>query len=149
VGDEPVGGATVLDVPGDRMSARQLYDVLRLRAEVFVVEQDCPYLDLDGADLDPTTRHLWIEASAGGPLATARVVDEGGAWRVGRVVTRPEARGSGLAARLVEHALATTGRPVLLSAQSHLAAWYADFGFVVDGPEFLEDGIPHTPMRLV
>jgi ElaA protein len=148
VGDERAGGAAVLDGSGDRLSARQLYDLLRLRAEVFVVEQDCPYLDLDGADLDPTTRHLWIEGPAGEPLATARVIEEPGLWRLGRVVTRAEARGAGLAARLVEHALATTGRPVLLSAQSHLAGWYADFGFVVDGPEFLEDGIPHTPMRL-
>lgn len=148
MGEERADRPAVLDVAGDRMTARQLYDVLRLRAAVFVVEQDCPYLDPDGADLDPTTRHLWIEGSTGEPVATARVIEEGGAWRVGRVVTRADARRSGLAARLVEHALATTGRPVVLSAQSHLAGWYADLGFVVDGPEFLEDGIPHIPMRL-
>jgi ElaA protein len=79
----------------------------------------------------------------------ARVVDDGEVWRVGRVVLAREARGRGLADRLVTTALADcVGRDVVLDAQTPLVDWYATFGFVVAGEEFLEDGIPHVPMRL-
>jgi ElaA protein len=123
------------------------YRLWALRSRVFVVEQDCPYLDLDGRDLEPSARHWWVEQD-GVPVATLRVLDEGDAWRIGRVVTDAGWRGRGLAARLVEAVLAGAGeRPVVLDAQSHLVDWYAGMGFVPDGRGFLEDGIPHTPMR--
>ena len=140
--DLRVRSAGFADLPTDTA-----YRLWALRSEVFVVEQDCPYLDLDGRDLEPTTRHLWIEAD-GVPVATLRVLDEGDAWRIGRVATAGAQRGRGLAAALMRAALAEcVGRPIVLDAQSHLVVWYAGFGFAPSGPGFLDDGIPHTPMR--
>jgi ElaA protein len=124
------------------------YRLWALRSEVFVVEQAAAYLDLDGRDVEPGTRHLWVEAE-GVPVATLRVLDDGDVWRIGRVATAGAQRGRGLAATLMRSALEEcVGRPVVLDAQSHLTGWYAAFGFVVDGAEYVdEDGIPHTPMR--
>jgi ElaA protein len=123
-----------------------LYGILRLRAEVFVVEQACAYLDLDGRDLESTTRQLWFEDDAGTVIATARVLDDADTRRIGRIATHPDHRGEGLAGQLVEHFLASSLGPWRLDAQSYLVEWYARFGFAVDGPEYLEDGILHVPM---
>jgi ElaA protein len=124
-----------------------LYRLLRLRVDVFVVEQQCAYPDLDGRDLEAGTLHGWIEDVAG-PVAYVRLLFEPGATRIGRVATAPAHRGSGLAARLVEAALARSVGPVVLDAQSRLCEWYRRYGFVATGPEYLDDGIPHVPMRL-
>jgi ElaA protein len=130
------------------LSARELHDLVRLRIDVFVVEQDCPYSDLDGRDLEPETEHCWIEV-AGATASYLRVLrDPDGGWRLGRVVTDPAHRGRALAGTLITAVLPTIGRPVVLHAQAHLSAWYERFGFVVEGAEFLEDGIPHVPMVL-
>ena len=116
---------------------------------MFVVEQACVYLDADGRDLEPTASQLWTEAS-GDVVATLRLLrDPSGEWRIGRVATAASSRGRGLAAALMTRALEIADGPVVLNAQAHLAAWYGRFGFVVDGPEFDEDGIPHVPMRRV
>ncbi len=137
--------------PFDALTVAELYGILRLRSEVFVVEQECAYLDIDGRDTEPSTLHLWAEAHQ--PLhgatvsAYLRVLDDGDARRIGRVVTDAEARGSGLAARLVQCALNATEGPWVLDAQSHLTAWYERFGFVAAGDEYIEDGIPHVPMH--
>jgi ElaA protein len=138
----------IVGVPFAQLDATTAYAVWRLRQDVFVVEQECPYPDLDGRDDEPGTRHVVLDD--GGPvLGYARVLDDGDTWRIGRVVLAPQARGRGLADAVMDTALQlSTGRDVVLDAQSPLAAWYATFGFEVDGPEFLEDGIPHTPMRL-
>ena len=131
----------------EELDAHTAYRLWALRSQVFVVEQDCPYLDLDGRDSEPSARHLWVEAD-GVPVSTLRVLEDGTAVRVGRVATAESARGRGLAARLVRAALDLAGeRDVVLDTQSHLADWYAGFGFVPDGRGFVEDGIPHTPMR--
>ena len=127
-----------------------LYALLRLRVDVFVVEQDCAYPELDGRDTDPRTRHFWT-ADGSGPSAYLRVLVEDGpspSYRIGRVCTRADARGSGRAAVLLRAALQHTGAGVVvLDAQSHLTGWYETFGFVVDGAEFTEDDVVHTPMR--
>jgi ElaA protein len=126
-----------------------LYRLLRLRTDVFVVEQECPYPELDGRDAEPGTLHLWVEVG-GEPVATLRVLEEdgGAAYRVGRVATRRAHRGRGYAAALVSEALRRTGdAPVDIDAQTYLERWYARFGFRRTGPDFLEDGIPHLPMR--
>ena len=124
-----------------------LYGILALRAEVFVVEQACVYLDPDGRDLEAGCRQVWIEDD-GDVVAALRVLAEpGGGMRIGRVVTAPAARGRGLARALVEHVLASHPGPWVLGAQSHLAGWYGDFGFEVCGDEYVDDGIPHVPMR--
>jgi ElaA protein len=135
-------------VSGPDLSLRALYALLILRSEVFVVEQDCPYLDADGRDLDIGTVHLWFDDDDA-VVAYLRVLTEPeGGTRIGRVVTAATHRGRRLAGRLLDEALATAERPVVLAAQSHLTALYQRHGFMTDGPEFLEDDIPHTPMRL-
>lgn len=131
------------------LPAATLYGLLRLRSEVFVVEQECLYLDLDGRDLEPGCRQLWIEDDDGGVVATARIIDEGDARRIGRVATHSDHRGRGLARLLVEHALIASASPWVLDAQSHLAEWYRELGFEVAGEEFVEDGIPHVRMQRV
>ena len=124
-----------------------LYAILKLRSEVFVVEQECVYLDLDGRDGEPGARHLWIERD-GEIRAYLRILDDGAHQRIGRVVTAKAARGAGLAGRLIEEALTVVGnRAGALEAQAHLVGFYAKYGFQQTGPEYLEDGIPHIPMR--
>lgn len=124
------------------------YRLWALRSEVFVVEQDCPYLDLDGRDLEPGTRHVWAAGESGEPVAVLRVLGDGEVWRIGRVAVALGVRGSGVGGALVRAAVALcTDRPVVLDAQAHLVDWYAGFGFVVAGSGFVEDGIPHVPMR--
>ena len=138
----------VLEALAPAIDAASLYGILQLRAEVFVVEQDCVYLDPDGRDLEPTTRHLWIEDD-GHVVSCLRVLAEAdGGSSIGRVATTPAQRSRGLAAALVKEALVDAPRPVHLNAQTYLVDWYARFGFEVSGDPFLEDGIPHTPMVL-
>ena len=131
----------------EELTPADLYAILRLRADVFVVEQECAYLDPDGRDCEPTARHVWIaEPDGQGVLAYLRVLDDGDVRRIGRVVTKPAHRSAGHAARLMEHALAASAGPWVLDAQSYLVRWYGRFGFSPSGAEYLEDGIPHTPM---
>lgn len=135
-------------VHGNDLTAGQAYGLLRLRAAVFVVEQECPYQDLDGRDLAADTLHLW-EGPDGEPQACVRVLRESPTCaRIGRVCVAPTARRAGLATVLMRRALTEIGtQDCVLDAQSYLAEWYRTFGFEPTGPEFLEDGIPHTPMR--
>jgi ElaA protein len=130
------------------LDARTFHDLLKLRIDVFVVEQHCPYPELDGRDVEPGTRHLWW-TDDGAPVAYLRILaDPGGVARIGRVVVAPQARGGGQAGRLMAAALDLVGdRPCVLEAQSHLVGFYSRYGFAVSGPEYVEDGIPHTPMH--
>ncbi|MFC4021871.1 GNAT family N-acetyltransferase [Micromonospora sp. GCM10011542] len=130
------------------LDTRTFHDLLKLRIDVFVVEQNCPYRELDGRDVEPGTRHLWL-TDGGAPLAYLRILaDPDGTARIGRVVVDPAARGGGHAGRLITAALEVVGnRPCVLEAQSHLVAFYGRHGFAVSGAEYVEDGIPHTPMR--
>lgn len=137
----------------DELAPLDAYAVWRLRQDVFVLEQECLYADLDGRDTEPGTLHVLLHDDEGRLVGYCRVLDdEGGVaavWRIGRVLLARTARGRGLADPLIRRALAECrGRDVVLAAQSPLVAWYATFGFAVDGPAFTEDGIPHTPMRL-
>jgi len=150
----------------DMMTA---YRILRLRVDVFVVEQECPYPELDGRDLEPGTRWVWAESQEAESVeaefgkaesakarsgtevtGTLRILREpGGTVRIGRVVTSKAARSSGVGALLMNRALELVGPgvPLALDAQAHLEGWYARFGFARCGDTFLEDGIPHVPMR--
>jgi ElaA protein len=140
---------TVREALTASLDAHTLYRILQLRVDVFVVEQSCPYRDLDGRDLDPDTRQFWAE-SDGNVAATLRVLgDSDGRVRIGRVATGEPFRGRGLAAALMAAALAgTEPSDVVLNAQTYLSGWYERFGFRPAGPEFVEDGIPHVPMLL-
>ncbi|HKR52097.1 MAG TPA: GNAT family N-acetyltransferase [Pseudonocardiaceae bacterium] len=133
------------------LSTAMIYALLRLRVEVFVVEQGCAYQDLDGHDLDQTTRHYWLApyGAIEDAQATLRLLEPTeGRFRIGRVCAAPSARARGGIRRLLEAALAEVGdAPCVLDAQAHLVGLYTRFGFVVAGAEFTEDGIVHVPMH--
>jgi ElaA protein len=132
----------------DELDPRTAYLLWQLRERVFVVEQECPYLDLDGRDLEPGTRHLWAEED-GRPVAYLRLLEDAEGMRIGRVLVDVGHRGRGLAQQLMKAALdVVEGRPCRLDAQSYLVGWYRGLGFEPCGDEFVEDGIPHVPMRL-
>jgi ElaA protein len=135
---------------GDR-GVQPLYDALALRCRVFILEQG-PYLDPDG--LDAHAWHLLGRDEAGTPVACLRVVDSGHEFEepsIGRVVTAPEARGTGMGRALMEEGLrrcahAWPGRGVRISAQARLERFYRSLGFELASAEYLEDGIPHVEM---
>lgn len=133
------------------LDAATLYELLKLRVEVFVVEQAIPYPELDGRDLLAETRHFWLETSTGEVISTLRLMEEhpGGqkGFRIGRVCTKRDARGHGHSTRLLQAALAEVGDyPCRIDSQTYLADMYARLGFIRDGEEFMQDGIPHVPM---
>lgn len=132
----------------EELSARTFHDMVRLRVDVFIVEQACSYRELDGRDVLPSTEHLWVEVDGDVVSYLRMYPGEDGATWIGRVVTAPEHRGCGLGGELMRHALERAIGPVRISAQSRLAPWYAGFGFQACGAEFLEDGMPHIPMLL-
>lgn len=136
----------------DDLGVHALHDALALRCRVFILEQG-PYQDPDSAD-----KHAWhlLGYGAAGALhACLRVVDPGVKYpepAIGRVVTAPEVRGSGVGSALMREGLARCravwpGKAVRISAQAHLQGFYGALGFVSDSPEYLEDGIPHIEMR--
>ena len=136
------------------LGKEQLYAILKLRAEVFIVEQQCAYQDVDGQDLEGDTCHLM--AWDGNQLvAYLRLLDpelQGGDVVIGRVIIAPHARGAGLGHTLMDQALEQIEErwpqtPIYLSAQTHLQGYYGRYGFVVAGEEYVEDGIPHIGMR--
>ena len=124
------------------------YAVWRLRQDVFVVEQDCPYPDLDGRDDEPGTRHVLL-LEGDDLLGYARVLDDQDVWRIGRVVLARSARGRGLADHVMGTALRGLPRPRRRPRRPVTAGRLVRRLRVrAHGDEFLEDGIPHTPMRL-
>jgi ElaA protein len=133
------------------LDAATMYELLKLRVEVFVVEQATPYPELDGRDLLAETRHFWLEGSDGKVICTLRLMEEhpGGekVFRIGRVCTKRSERGHGHTNRLMQAALAEVGDyPCRINAQTYLEEMYVKHGFARDGGEFLDDGIPHVPM---
>ena len=131
----------------DELEARTAYRLWQLRESVFVVEQACAYQELDGRDLEPGTLHVWVARDAR-PAAYLRILRDGTEVRIGRVLVAAPARGERLAESLMRRALEVIGdQDSTLDAQSYLADWYTRFGFSVAGAEFVEDGIPHVPMR--
>ncbi|QDH71202.1 GNAT family N-acetyltransferase [Marilutibacter alkalisoli] len=141
------------------LSADHLYDLLRLRSEVFVVEQDCAYLDIDGKDRHPEAWHLLGLAPDGSLVAYLRIMPPGlghgsgdfAEPSIGRVVTAPGWRGKGLGDPLLREGIALAerewpGTPIRLGAQSHLQHYYARHGFVPASEPYVEDGIPHVEM---
>ncbi|GAA3006138.1 GNAT family N-acetyltransferase [Actinokineospora diospyrosa] len=135
-------------VPGPALTPVDLYALLRLRVDVFVVEQECPYPELDGRDLLPDTVHVWWQPESV-PLACLRVLGApGGERRIGRVCTAADARGTGLGSHLMTAALEIVGADEsVLDAQLHAQSLYARHGYEVEGEPFDEDGILHVRMR--
>ena len=134
--------------PGDQITVHELHAVLKLRIDVFVVEQECAYPEIDGRDLAPTTLHGFVLDDDGEVVANVRLLRDERPARIGRVATRADHRGAALAERLLEAAHVRAGpEGSVLDAQTYLVAWYERLGWVVSGVEFIEDGIPHTPME--
>jgi len=137
----------------DELTVRQLYDMLALRSQVFVVEQNCVFLDIDG--LDPQTLHLLGTGDDGALKAYARLIPPGLKAPdavIGRVVTSPAVRGGGTGRVLMAEAVAQCerlwpGHAITLHAQAHLERFYGSFGFMPVGDQYIEDGIPHIEMR--
>ncbi len=145
-----VNDIAIHDAHAAELDAVTLYRILKLRVDVFVVEQNSAYPELDGRDLEQGARLVWAQRAddAGDVVGTLRLVDDGDAVRIGRVATAASARAAGLAGRLMSRALELTAkRDTVLDAQSYLQRWYEKFGYTVDGDEFVEDGIAHVPMR--
>jgi ElaA protein len=128
----------------DEISAPLLYDILRFRQAIFVVEQASPYEDLDGRD--QTAEHLLarIDGALAGYL---RVIPEAGRIRIGRVAVSLAYRRHGLARRMMEAAFAKhPGVTVAISAQTYLAPFYATLGFTPASAEYDDTGVPHIDM---
>ncbi len=134
------------------LGVQRLYEVMHLRQLVFVVEQECIYLDADL--LDPISLHL-LGVQQDQLVAYARLIPAGVVYddhaAIGRVVTAPTVRGSGVGQELVDRAVAECQRvwpqqDLKLSAQAHLQRFYEGYGFNKVGDEYLEDGIPHVAM---
>lgn len=135
----------------NELTTAELYDLLRLRCEVFVVEQNCAYLDLDNKDL--TSYHLLYYAD-GQLAAYTRLLPIGLSYddvSIGRVVTSADFRGVGLGKKLIEASIDGCYKKfgevaIRISAQQHLTRFYQSFGFLQVSEPYLEDGIMHVEM---
>ncbi len=132
------------------LTTTELYRLLRARAEIFVVEQDCPYQDLDNKDLGAW--HIWLE-DEDGVAAYCRVLDKGvsyaDAGSIGRVITVK--RGSGLGLRVMQEGIRVAEEKfsqttLRISAQQYAQGFYEKCGFVRVSEPYLEDNIPHVEM---
>ncbi|AMR29232.1 GNAT family acetyltransferase [Hymenobacter psoromatis] len=138
--------------PFEALTLAELYALLRLRSAVFVVEQNCPFQDMDGHD--QAAYHLLGHTAAGELAAYARLLPAGRSYpqvSIGRVVTAPRYRRAGLGRELLRRAIGECAarfgeQPIKIGAQQYLRAFYESFGFVAAGAGYLEDGIPHVHM---
>ena len=137
----------------DDLSGREVHDIMRLRVDVFVVEQRCVYPEIDGQD--PLALHVMGIAQNGPLAAYARILPPHGNEppHIGRVIVDPAFRGNHLGRHLMNQALhAVVGQygssRSALAAQAYLVAFYGSFGYVATGEAYLWDGIPHVDMAL-
>lgn len=133
------------------LSVTQVVTIFKERVAVFVVEQNCPYQEIDEADYQAIHIGIWQEAEL---MAYSRVIDRGDEVTFGRVIVTEKHRGQQLGRRIVSLALEEIGkaypnRPVRISAQAHLEKFYGSFGFEPISETYLEDGIPHIDMSLI
>ena len=132
------------------LNKAELYQIIQLRIAVFIIEQDCPYPDLD--DMDHDAQHLWIE-DAGEIVCYLRVNPAGSRFlepSLGRIVTKKSHRNRGYAEKLIKKAIDLVcekeSRAIRISAQCYLEKYYEKFGFIKASEEYLEDDIPHIEM---
>ncbi|MDO4501994.1 MAG: GNAT family N-acetyltransferase [Coriobacteriia bacterium] len=137
----------------DELTARELFELYKLRVSVFVVEQECPYQEVD--DLDLVAQHVWLwDQEQGRIMAYARVLPAGSAFPsagIGRVIAAERRRGLGT--QILDQAVAVArdrlgADCITLEAQTYARGLYEKAGFVQTSDEFLEDGIPHIQMQL-
>ncbi|UHO38412.1 GNAT family N-acetyltransferase [Chryseobacterium capnotolerans] len=135
----------------EEFTVSELYAVLKARIDVFVIEQNCPYPDLD--NYDQKAVHIWAEEN-GDVLAYCRIFDKGIKYdetSIGRVLTTEKGRGKSLGKLLIKYAVDIIENrfhtsEIRISAQDYLLRFYGDFGFEDTGKKYLEDDIPHTEM---
>ncbi|EJG02485.1 GNAT family N-acetyltransferase [Flavobacterium sp. F52] len=135
----------------DELTNHELYDMLRLRSDVFVVEQNCPYLDLDNKDQKGFHLLYYVDNELAG---VTRLLPKGISYdevSIGRVVIAKSHRGLGLGVKLMEASIEGCEEkfgkgPIRISAQYHLSNFYQSLGFVEQGEVYDEDGIPHIGM---
>ena len=139
--------------PFYQLTHDELYQIMALRQEVFVVEQDCPYLDADGKD--QSSWHLMGFDQSKKLVAYSRLVPRGISYEkyvsIGRIVSSPGVRGKGVGKKLIVESLKNIKelfreQPIKISAQCYLIKFYQSFGFETTGEEYLEDNIPHIAM---
>jgi ElaA protein len=136
----------------DDLLPQEVYDILQLRNEVFIVEQTCPYLDIDGKDMH--SYHLFAKDEKNVICAYLRILDKGQTFddlSIGRVIVRKEERGNGLAKQMLIKAIqfieTTLGiHQIRISAQAYLKDFYSEIGFTACSEVYLEDNIPHIEM---
>lgn len=138
----------------ENLSGHDVYELMSLRQRVFVVEQDCVYQDADGRD--SAAWHLlgWSAPDSGKLVAYARVFEAGARYdemSIGRIVSAPEVRGTGVGRATVDEAMRKCGelwphQPIRIAAQRRLEKFYETFGFTVTGEAYMEDGIEHIDM---
>lgn len=136
------------------LTVEQLFDLLKLRVDVFVVEQQCAYPELDEYDRHPETRHLSGRNEVGQLVAYARILSPGLRYpevNLGRFVVKADSRKQGIGHLLLQTALQELSccwpkTPVKISAQDYLQKFYEQYGFIRKSDVYLEDGIPHVEM---
>lgn len=142
-------------IPFNELTTQQLYQLLKLRVDVFVVEQTCPYPELDDKDHQTGVQHL-MGFSGDELIACARLLPAGTSYdhiSIGRVATKLSARGNGLGHQLLKQALTECeklwpNQTIDIGAQEHLKSFYQEHGFTQISEMYLEDDIPHIDMRL-
>jgi len=152
----PVGTNTDMScrwntVAFDDLSNNELYQIMRLRQDIFIIEQNCFYSDLDG--LDQTARHM-LAWEDGALLAYLRALPPGCSYpqsSLGRIAVADLARGRQLGRELVQRGITHNlqhwpGSDIQIGAQAHLSQFYSSLGFKTVGQEYIEDGIPHCHM---
>lgn len=144
-----------LCLPFDELSTAQLYELLKLRSEVFVVEQTCIYQDIDNKDIQSGVRHLLMLDDTK-LIGYARLLPHKVSFEtpsIGRILVAPAARDKGLGRTLIQAALEHTfalwpGANITIGAQKHLSDLYLSFGFFEISEQYLEDGILHVDMQI-
>jgi len=138
----------------EELTTKELYNILALRAEIFVVEQECVYNDVDGKDLKSI--HIWLE-DTGIITAYVRIVDAGVSYEessIGRVIVNKDYRGRGLAKKIFSEGIRYITQvkvedKITIGAQEYLKDFYGSFGFKRISDTYIEDGIPHLDMQYV
>lgn len=131
------------------LTVAEFYQIAQLRIAVFVVEQTCPYQEVDA--VDEQAIHFWLEAEDQTVLAYARIYEENGIVHFGRVLVRESMRGQQLGRKLVDEVLQWIKehfphQTIQIGAQAHLQSFYESFGFQPSSEVYLEDDIPHLDM---
>ena len=144
---------TIKCVPFYELSLDELYEIIVFRQEIFIVEQNCPFVDADGKD--PLAWHLMVRDNNSKLAAYTRIFDKSiyyeGYTSIGRVVTSANARGGGIGKFLMQKSIEKTlelfgNEPIKIGAQSYLIKFYQSLGFELTGFDYVEDGIDHTYM---